>query len=301
MASDVSQAFDHPEQRSLATATAPRDRISVRDHVVAVEIGAFQGERGQTQRLSFNVVVEVLSGQAGDDVDRILSYDTITEAIAATLGEMRMNLLETLADGVAGRILADPLAARCFVRIEKLDRGPGALGVEIVRDAAPGDAPADTDAPRPCVVHLSNAALAAPHLPTWIDRIARRGPAILCVGPLDDTAPQVQDTVARERIDLLSAEQNAWALAARDPRLTVMASRTELDWAMRQGHMAVWAPSKLVLDSVDRPADIGRDAPALAAWLAGRMGAVEILSIGADMPASAIPCRRVSLDDPELA
>ena len=35
--------------------------------------------------------------------------------------------------GVADRILLEPQAMRVFVRIEKLDRGPGALGVEIVR------------------------------------------------------------------------------------------------------------------------------------------------------------------------
>ena len=38
-----------------------------------------------------------------------------------------------MAERVAERILLEPQAMRAFVRIEKLDRGPGALGVEIVR------------------------------------------------------------------------------------------------------------------------------------------------------------------------
>ena len=136
MSSEIAQAFDHPDARSRATLLdSPLDRISLRDHIVDVEIGAFQAERGTTQRISFNVVVEVLptSDDVDDDVDKILSYDKVTEAITIALREERLNLLETLADRVAERILWEPQAQRTFVRIEKLDRGSGALGVEIVR------------------------------------------------------------------------------------------------------------------------------------------------------------------------
>ena len=59
----------------------------------------------------------------------------MTEAIAHELAAERLNLLETLAERIAERILLEPQALRAFVRIEKLDRGPGALGVEIVRTA----------------------------------------------------------------------------------------------------------------------------------------------------------------------
>lgn len=142
MCSETRLAFAHPSERAAATATDPElDRISLRDHIVEVEIGAFQAERGVTQRICFNVVVEVkpLTGPVDDDVDRILSYDRVTEAIAAALAVERLALLETLAERVAERILIEPQAVRVFVRIEKLDRGPGALGVEIVRarDGAP--------------------------------------------------------------------------------------------------------------------------------------------------------------------
>nr|BEI32143.1 dihydroneopterin aldolase [Shimia sp.] len=105
------------------------------------------------QRVCFNVVVEVrpLSGAVEDDVDRILSYDRVTEAIAHELAAERLNLLETLAERVAERILHEPQAMRVFVRIEKLDRGPGALGVEIVRSRkaslAPSKRPARTRHP----------------------------------------------------------------------------------------------------------------------------------------------------------
>jgi len=138
MSNEIRLAFEHPAARADATAPdGPLDRISVRDHIVEVEIGAFQSERGRTQRVAFNVVVEVrpLCDPIDDDVDRILSYDKVTEAIEAALAEERLNLLETLAERIAERILWEPRALRTFVRVEKLDRGPGALGVEIVRSA----------------------------------------------------------------------------------------------------------------------------------------------------------------------
>lgn len=136
MSNEIAQAFEHPDARSRATGGLhPLDRISLRDHIAEVEIGAFQKERGKTQRICFNIVVEVrpLDRRVDDDVDRILSYDKVSEAIAAELAAERLNLLETLAERIAERILLEPQAERVFVRIEKLDRGPGALGVEIVR------------------------------------------------------------------------------------------------------------------------------------------------------------------------
>lgn len=285
MTSDISLAFAHPEERAEASAGAdPRDRISLRDHVVQADIGAFQQERGHAQRLRFNVVVEV-RGQISplaDDVDRILSYDRITEAIAAELADERLNLLETLAERVAERVLAEPQAMRVFVRIEKLDRGPGALGVEIVRSraaipvqgvAADGSA----EALHPLVAFLSNAAIAAPDLAQRLDRIEAAGlPVILTVGMPDGAAPQSGHRPTQRRIDLLAIEQNAWVLAARDPRCVVVSSRTEIDWAMKQGRTIVWAPSKIVLDAVDGPKAPARDAVALALWLAETLAATRL-------------------------
>jgi dihydroneopterin aldolase len=273
----------------------------VRDHIVEVEIGAFQAERGVTQRVCFNVVVEVqpLSGPIDDDVDRILSYDRVTEAIQGALAVERLALLETLADRVAERILHAPQAMRVFVRIEKLDRGPGALGVEIVRarDALPdADVEVPEDAPQPELVYLGNAAIASPHLSQWLDQLHARGrPLVLCVGASDVAAPQVPHKMAQRRIDLLAIEQNAWVLAARDDRCVVVETRTELDWAMKNGQTCVWAPSKIVLDSVDTPSAQPRDAVALAAWFAATFEAHEMLVIGADLPEDAsVPLRSVS-------
>ena len=87
MSDEIRLAFAHPSERAEASANSPCDRISLRDYVVEVEIGAFQAERGNLQRVRFNIVVEVapLVGEIDDDVDRILSYDRVTEAISAEL------------------------------------------------------------------------------------------------------------------------------------------------------------------------------------------------------------------------
>ena len=286
-------AFDHPEARAIATATHPCDRISLRDHVVEVDIGAFQPERGHTQRVKFNVVVEVTpADDVGDDVDKVLSYDRITWAIAAELAAERLNLLETLAERVAARILAEPQAVRVFVRIEKLDVGPYALGVEIVR--AHTDAPVVSDVLHPVVVHLDNATIGSAGLSAYLDGLAA-DPVILTVGLPDLPRGTTGHKPTQRRIDLLAIEQNAWALAARDARCVVVATRTEIDWAMNQGRMVVWAPSKMVLDAASGP--VGADAVVLAVWLAETLQATCLIVHGdVAIPAtSRVPVRRAGL------
>ncbi len=305
MSSDIRLAFAHPEARAEASATAePRDRISLSNHVVEVEIGAFQAERGVAQRLRFNVVVEVRPHPAPleDDVDRILSYDRITEAIAVELSAERLNLLETLAERVAERVLQEPQAMRAFVRIEKLDRGPGALGVEIVRNRAAQplralDASGEEQAVHPLVVYLDNAMIGSDRLRPCLDRLQAEGiPVILCVGMTPEPVAETGHRATQRRIDLLAIEQNAWRLAALDPRCVVVASRTEIDWAMKQGQMIVWAPSKLILDATDGPNAPARDGLALALWLAEHVAACELrLPDGAHVPpGSHVPQTRLA-------
>ena len=286
MTSDIRLAFAHPEERAAASASAdPRDRISLRDHIVEADIGAFQKERGHRQRLMFNVVVEVRPVQQplNDDVDRILSYDRIAESIASELAAERLNLLETLAERVAERILAEPQAMRAFVRVEKLDVGPYKLGVEIVRSRAGAAVTVVADgkeaAVHPLVVFLDNAAIASPDLSRRLDALAALGrPVILTVGLPDIPRPATGHRPTQRRVDLLAMEQNAWTLAARDARCVVMETRTELDWAVKRGQMMVWAPSKMVLDAVDGPQS--QEPVALALWLAEVMAAERLVVHG---------------------
>lgn len=305
-------AFELPHARASAThAGPPLDRISVRDYVRAVEIGAFRTERGVTQRLRFNVVLEVAHHAAtkDDDVDQVVSYDSITEAIEAAIIAERLNLLETLAERVAHGCLADPRVVRAFVRVEKLDRIPGALGVEIVRsrrpEAAPRlhpveakAAPGATVAGR--VVYLPQAVLQGPAGRDWLDAlVAWDRPMVLCTGASTPQPPAASE--ARRRIGLLAIEQAAWALADRDPRFGVAASRTEIDWALKSGRLSVWAPARMATSALAGPVPDASAPADLAAWLAVEIGAEMLVIAGEAAPTDPIlpALRRIAHDRPE--
>jgi dihydroneopterin aldolase len=111
------------------------DRVFMHDLVLDVEIGVYTHEKGVTQRVRFSVDVDLMpaSQSLDDDIGRAFDYDTIIKGIDDIVARGHINLVETLAEEVARHCLAHPRAARVVVRIEKLDKGPGAVGVEIVR------------------------------------------------------------------------------------------------------------------------------------------------------------------------
>jgi dihydroneopterin aldolase len=114
---------------------APFDRVFVHDLVLDAEIGVYNHEKGVTQRARFSVDIEVKPSEQSieDQIERVLDYDMIIATIKDILAEGHINLVETLADEIATRCLAHPRAASVKVKIEKLDKEPGAVGVEIVR------------------------------------------------------------------------------------------------------------------------------------------------------------------------
>jgi dihydroneopterin aldolase len=111
------------------------DRVFMHDLVLDVEIGVYTHEKGVTQRVRFSVDVDLVPAESvlDDDIARAFDYDTIVNGIKTIVARGRINLVETLAEKVAAHCLAHPRAARVTVKIEKLDKEPGAVGVEIVR------------------------------------------------------------------------------------------------------------------------------------------------------------------------
>jgi len=265
----------------------PPDRIFLRDHVVEAEIGAFQAERGVRQRVRFTVIADLapqpLHDARTDDVDTILSYDLLLDAIRAEMDGRRLNLLETLAEGIAARVLAHPGVAAVHLTIEKLDRVSGTLGVDITRirpRAVPVDA-LPVALPESAQVALLDARdLSAADLSARLDALMALGPVVLCVDAPGSVGPEVPAAVQR-RLDLLAFEQAAWRLAARDPRCVVVDSRTELDWGLRNGQLSVWAPSKIVVDARDDTMPAPLAMAALAPWLARRLGIGRLVRHGA--------------------
>jgi dihydroneopterin aldolase len=116
----------------------PLDRIFVRDYVLDVEIGVHHHEKGVTQRVGFSVDVDIApsAGALDDDIDRTFDYDFVINGIKSIIARGHINLVETLAEEVAQHCLEHPRVERVAVTIEKLDKDPGAVGVEIIRSKA---------------------------------------------------------------------------------------------------------------------------------------------------------------------
>jgi dihydroneopterin aldolase len=95
-----------------------RDYVSVRDLSVSAVIGVHPWEREieQTLLVSVDMAADVRAAAASDDLADALDYSAVAETIAAVLREGKFRLIETAAERVAGRLLADfPLS---WLRIE---------------------------------------------------------------------------------------------------------------------------------------------------------------------------------------
>src|SRR5882724_9526189 len=132
------QRLKGAELKSAPDAAKAFDRIFVHDLVLDVEIGVYTNEKGVTQRVRFSVDVDLRPSTVAleDDIGRAFDYDTIIKSIKSIIARGHINLVETLAEEVAHQCLAHPRAVFVTVRIEKLDKEPGAVGIEIMRSKA---------------------------------------------------------------------------------------------------------------------------------------------------------------------
>lgn len=117
--------------------TLGTDRIFVRDFVLPVQIGAYSFEHGHSQKVRFDVTADVLRvTDRPEDMRHVFSYDIIMDGIRAIVARGHVQLSEALAEHVAAHVLENPRVARVTVRVEKLELGPGGVGVEIERKRA---------------------------------------------------------------------------------------------------------------------------------------------------------------------
>lgn len=223
------------------------DRIHLRDYACEAEIGAFAEERGHAQRLRVAVTADlaVSVADAGDDVDRILSYDVLIAAVEGALSARRHDLVESLAEDIAARVLTYPAAARVEVCVEKLDRGPFSLGVTLARQRQAGAA-------SPLLAGVSIA-------------VEGQGEAMIMV-PRTPGLP-LPAGGDRLRMAWLALDQQALALGARLD-LPVVDSRTEIEALACAHRRLVWAPSRMARAAIGlASADPGE----LARWLAAEL------------------------------
>ena len=120
------------------TAKAPeslgRDCIFLKDWVIDCNIGVYAEEKGVTQkvRLTIDAYLAPNVRASNDDMETVPSYTDMIDAVNDITSRGHINLIETFAEELAERGLANPRIVAMRVRIEKLERGP-VRGVEIYR------------------------------------------------------------------------------------------------------------------------------------------------------------------------
>jgi (5-formylfuran-3-yl)methyl phosphate synthase len=118
-----------------AASKTETDRVFVHDLVLPVFIGAYDFERGQTQRVRFAVDVDIRrSAHHAEDMRDVFSYDVIVDTIRLLLSQGHVDLVETLAERIADALLSYPRVCRVIARVEKLDVIDGRVGIEITRE-----------------------------------------------------------------------------------------------------------------------------------------------------------------------
>ncbi len=85
------------------------DFVSIRDLSVTAVIGVHPWEREieQTLLISVEMAANVRAAAASDDLADALDYSAVAATIAAVLREGKFRLIETAAERIAGRLLAD--------------------------------------------------------------------------------------------------------------------------------------------------------------------------------------------------
>ena len=97
------------------------DYVSIRDFSVAAVIGVHGWEREVEQTLLFSVdmAADVRPAAATDDLADALDYSAVARTIAAVAREGKFHLIETAAERVASRLLADFPVSRLRLEVRK--------------------------------------------------------------------------------------------------------------------------------------------------------------------------------------
>jgi 7,8-dihydroneopterin aldolase/epimerase/oxygenase len=117
------------------------DYVSVRGLSVPAVIGVHDWERDITQTLVFNVdmACDVRHTAETDDLAEALDYSEVAQTISSVAREGRFQLIETVAERVAERLLADHPIGWLRLEVHKPIAGAGYTAViTIERGGRPG-------------------------------------------------------------------------------------------------------------------------------------------------------------------
>ena len=236
------------------------DHILVRDYVREIDIGAFQSEYGVKQRVSFNVILEVNTNNypMHDNVDLVLSYDNIIEIIEDEIGQKRVALLETLAEQIALSSLCLVSVVAVTVRLEKLDRGMGKLGVQISRTKPqtndsktdmkmlhPGNLVIKNKIPNSGLLFISNRMLQPENI-YYLKKFFSNSTMtwVICLSEIFTEFSEM-DPENNIEIITMSIAQNAYMLNKKLNNWKLARSKTEVAFLLKEGVNCIWCPSDL--------------------------------------------------------
>ena len=236
------------------------DHILVRDYVRKIDIGAFHSEYGVKQRVSFNVILEVKTDNQPmhDNVDLVLSYDNIIEIIEDEIGQKRVALLETLAEKIAISCLCLNSVVTATVRLEKLDRGLGKLGVQISRTKVQPNASKTnlnllhknnlvikTKIPNAGLLFISNRMLQQKNIRYLKEFISASTMTwVICLSEIYQEFSEMNPETDIEILTMAVA-QNAYMLNKKINNLKLARSKTEVAFLLKEGVNCIWCPTDL--------------------------------------------------------
>lgn len=141
--------------------------------------------------------------------------------------------------------------------------------------------------PAPTVVKLGGSHAFSSHLTEWVKAIADCAGRVIVVpggGPFADAVREAQpkmgfDDDAAHHMALLAMEQYGCALASLDRRLALADSSDAIRSALETERVPVWMPARMALAATDIRASWDITSDSLAAWLAGEVGARQLMLI----------------------
>ena len=191
-------------------------------------------------------------------MDLVLSYDNIIEIIEDEIGQKRVALLETLAEKIALSSLCLESVVAVTVRLEKLDRGLGKLGVQISRTKVQPEASKTnlnllnknnlvimTKIPNAGLLFISNRMLQQKNICFLKEFISTSTMTwVICPSEIYKEFSEMNPNTDFE-ILTMSVAQNAYMLNKKFKSLELARSKTEVAFLLKEGVNCIWCPTDL--------------------------------------------------------
>lgn len=156
------------------------------------------------------------------------------------------------------------------------------------------------------VIKIGGSLLGSPELERWLALFAKFSDGHIIIVPgggvFADAVREAQklskiSDACAHRLAVLAMDQFGLLLANMNPDLALARSEMEIDERTWQHRGIVWLPSQMVLadDSIAKSWDITSDS--IAAWLAAKVNAQQLVLVKSDKPEKHDLCLRLMSDD----